>query len=240
VPVFDDATIAAVIAAGHAAGVRSIVHVGSSDEALQAVRAGADALAHSPWRDEISDETVAAIAAAQVPVVPTLAVFDVSSILRTRESDFLPIEHQVAQAGIIAKLIAPPPKLDEGFAAYMRVAAAAHDARRRNVAKMRAAGVTILVGSDACNPGQFPGAGMHVELAKLVDAGMTAGEALRAATFENARFLAGEDADFGEIAVGKRGDLVMVGGDPTSDIAKLGGIERVVVDGVVLERRGRE
>ena len=123
------------------------------------------------------------------------------------------------------------------MAAFLHAAAAGHEARRRNVARLRAANIPLLAGSDACNPGQLPGAGLHLELAKLVDAGLAPAEALRVATWSNARFLAGEDADFGEIAPGKRGDLVLVAGDPTADIAVLGRITQVVLDGTVLERR---
>ena len=34
--------------------------------------------------------------------------------------------------------------------------------------------MTVLAGSDACNPGDFPGAGLHLELTKLVESGFTA------------------------------------------------------------------
>jgi imidazolonepropionase-like amidohydrolase len=78
---------------------------------------------------------------------------------------------------------------------------------------------------------------MHVELGKLVEAGMTPAEVLRAATWDNSRFLAGDDADFGEIAVGKRADLLLVAGDPTADIAELQRIEHVLLAGNVLVRR---
>jgi len=239
VPRLAPETIAAIAAAGHAARVRSIAHIGSSAEAVDAVRAGVDALAHAPWRDELTDEAVAIIAGARVPVVVTLAIWDLAGAPRTGASDFLPIEREVARPAVIAALLAPPPPLDGATAAFRRAAAAAHDARRRNVAKLRAAGVPILAGSDACNAGDFPGAGLHLELAKLVEAGLTPGEALRAATWENARFLAGESADFGEIAVGKRADLVLVAGDPTARIGELGRITHVVLDGAVLERRAR-
>src|SRR6185295_14432867 len=114
-----------------------------------------------------------------------------------------------------------------------------HDARRRGVAKLHAANVTVLAGSDACNPGNFPGGGLHLELTKLVESGYTPGQALRIATWDNARFLGGENADFGAIAVGKRADLVLVAGDPTAQIADLGRISQVVLDGVVLTRRAR-
>jgi imidazolonepropionase-like amidohydrolase len=66
---------------------------------------------------------------------------------------------------------------------------------------------------------------------------MSASEALRAATWTNARFLGGENADFGEIAEGKRADLVLVAGDPVANVADLGRIKHVILDGAVLERR---
>src|SRR5438552_1525754 len=224
-------TIAAITAAGHAAGVRSIAHIGSSAEAIDAVRGGVDALAHAPWREELSEEAVAAIAAAHVPVVVTLAVWDVAGEPRTAVSDFLPIEREVAHPDVLVALVAPPPALDPATAAFLHAAAAARDARRRNVARLRAAGVRVLAGSDACNPGQFPGAGLHLELAKLVQAGLTPREALRVATSENAHFLAGDAADFGEIAVGKRADLVLVAGDPMARIEDLGRITHAGRDG---------
>jgi len=217
VPCLAPETLAAIVDAGHAAGVRSIVHVGSSAEALAAARAGVDALAHSPWRDELSEEAVQTIAARHIPVVATLAVFDIAGTDRVSLDDYLPIEREVATPELLRALLAgtdgrPP---DADLAALRGAFAAGRAARVRNVAKLRAGGVTLLAGSDACNPGQLPGAGLHLELARLVAAGLTPGEALRAATLSNARFLAGESADFGEVAVGKRADLVLVAGDPT-------------------------
>ena len=239
VPLLSRETIAAITAAGHAAGVRSIAHIGSSAEAIDAVHGGVDALAHAPWREELTDEAVAAIAAARIPVVVTIAVWDLAGTPRTRAADFLPIEREVARPDVIAALLAPPPVPDAVTATFVRAAAVAHGARRRNVGRLRAAGVPVLAGSDACNPGDLPGAGLHLELAKLVEAGLTPGEALRAATWQNARFLAGEGADFGEIAVGKRADLVLVEGDPTTQIADLGRITQVLLDGTPLARRPR-
>src|SRR5205823_7061210 len=105
VPRLRSETIAAVIAAGHAAGVRSIAHIGSSAEAIDAVRGGVDALAHAPWREELSAEAVRVIVAAHVPVVVTLAVWDLAGTPRTRASDFLPIAREVARAGPVAAVL---------------------------------------------------------------------------------------------------------------------------------------
>jgi imidazolonepropionase-like amidohydrolase len=236
VPRLDVERIRAITDAGHAAGIRSIAHIGSSGEAIDAVRGGVDALAHAPWREELSDEAVALLAARRVPVVVTLAVWDLAGTPRTGDADFLPIERVVARPDVVSALLAPPPPADEFAAAFMRAAAAAYPARRRNVAKLRAAGVRVLAGSDSCNPGTFPGAGLHLELTKLVEAGLTPGEALRTATWDNSRFLAGEGADFGEVRVGKRADLVLVTGDPTARIGDLGEITQVLLDGTPLIR----
>ena len=206
---------------------------------MQMVRNGVDALAHAPWREDLSPEAVAAIAAARVPVVVTLAVYDLGGMPRTRAADFLPIEREVARHEVLSALIDSPPPTDEASMAFVRAAAAAYEARRRNVASLRAAGVPVLAGSDACNPGVLPGAGLHLELAQLVDAGLTPGEALRAATWENARFLGGDGADFGEIAIGKRADLVLVAGDPPARISDLGRITHVLLDGTPLSRRAQ-
>src|SRR5207249_4644069 len=122
---------------------------------------------------------------------------------------------------------------------FSRAVAAAHDVRRANVRKLRAAKVTIRAGSDSPNVGHFPGAGLHVELTKLVEAGMSPGEALRAATWDNARFVAGPKADFGAILSGKRANLVLVEGDPVADITMTGRIAQVFLDGVALQRHPR-
>jgi len=232
VPCLAPETIAAITAAGHAGGVRSIAHIGSSAEAVAALRGGVDALAHAPWREELSDQAVAAIAAAHVPVVVTLAIWDLIEGHARSESELLPIEREIAAPDLLARFA----DQHANPAPFQAALARAHDVRRRSFAALRRAGVTILAGSDACNPTDLPGAGLHLELTKLVEAGMTPAEALRAATADNARFLAGDDAPFGAIAVGKRADLVLVRGDPTADIRALGAIAAVVLDGALLQR----
>src|SRR5262249_60461080 len=104
------------------------------------VQRAVDALAHEPGREEISEAAVAAIAAAHIPVVVTLAIWDVAGMPRTRAEDFLPIEREVARPDVMAALLAPAPAPDGFTAAFLRIAAAAHAARGRSVARRRAAG----------------------------------------------------------------------------------------------------
>ncbi|HYB99810.1 MAG TPA: amidohydrolase family protein [Candidatus Limnocylindrales bacterium] len=236
VPNLTAEALAAIIAAGHDAGIRSIVHIGDSAETLMAVRAGADALAHSPWRDELTEEAVAALAEKPTPVVATIAGWDLGGRPRQTLEDFLPIEREVAPPELVDRLLKTPPAQDEMTRSFMQAASASWDARRRNVGKLMAAGVPVLAGSDAANPGNIAGAGLHLELIKLVEAGLLPGQALRAATYDGARFLARRDADFGEIAIGKRADLVLIDGDPTARIEDTARIAHVILGGVPLTR----
>jgi imidazolonepropionase-like amidohydrolase len=233
--------IAAIVARAHEGHVRVVAHIGQSRDVIDTVGAGVDALMHDVYTAEITDEAVAKIAAAHVPVVVTIDIFDVVEQLGTVPANARsPITREIAKPAVLAALAAFPNDQErERLAALSMPIRDGHAARRANLAKLRAAGVTILAGSDAVNAGQFPGAGLHDELAKLVEAGMTPGEALRAATYDNAQFLAGGAADFGTVAPGQRADLVLVDGDPTADIASTPRITHVWLDGIELVRHAR-
>lgn len=106
---------------------------------------------------------------------------------------------------------------------------------RASVTALHRAGVPILAGTDANNapgaPASVPhGPSLHHELALLVDAGLTPLDALRAATVLPARHFGLTDR--GAIAPGLRADLVLVDGDPLTDITATARV-RAVWCGVV-------
>ena len=91
------------------------------------------------------------------------------------------------------------------------------------VGALHRAGVPLVAGTDAMGfPLIVPGASLHRELQLLTESGLTAYEAIRAATVHPAAFLHKED-EVGSIAVGKRADLLLVDGDPLQDLARLSG-----------------
>lgn len=104
-----------------------------------------------------------------------------------------------------------------------------HARRLALVGALRAAGVTILAGTDAMTPWSFPGFSLHDELAALVSAGLSPLESLQAATREPARFLG--LSDVGTVEVGKVADLVVLDADPLDDIRNTRRIEGVAVRG---------
>lgn len=81
----------------------------------------------------------------------------------------------------------------------------------------RAAGVRMLIGTDALNTAVVPGFSTHDELNDLVAAGLTPYEALRAATANAAEFLGTADR-VGTVTTGKRADLLLLEADPLKDV----------------------
>jgi len=103
------------------------------------------------------------------------------------------------------------------------------------VRRMHEAGVPIAVATDLAGRDVLPGFAVHDEILLLVAAGLSPMEALRAATTEPARLL-NAAGTMGTISPGKAADLVLLGGDPLSDIRNTGRIEAVVLRGRLLER----
>lgn len=102
-----------------------------------------------------------------------------------------------------------------------------------NVRILNEAGVTLLAGTDVGVPFQVPGISLHVELERLVEAGLTPLEALRTATLNPVHVLGMVDS-LGTVEPGKRADLVLLDANPLEDIRNARRIRAVVVDGKLL------
>jgi imidazolonepropionase-like amidohydrolase len=116
-----------------------------------------------------------------------------------------------------------------------KLAARRWDVSRQIVKTLHAAGVRILAGTDAPMPQVYPGFALHKELELLVEAGLSPADALRSATIWPAEFLGMSDS-IGSIATGKRADLLLLDGNPLSDISQTQRIRAVVLDGRLLLR----
>ncbi len=94
------------------------------------------------------------------------------------------------------------------------------------IGKLHAAGVPLVAGTDS-----LAGFMLHRELELYVQAGVPPGEAIRIATENGARY-AGVLSETGTVERGKRADLILVDGDPTSDISDIRKIAYVLKEGV--------
>ncbi|HEY6348705.1 MAG TPA: CIA30 family protein [Candidatus Angelobacter sp.] len=205
-PTLSKETMAAVVVAAHKRGKLAVAHIGSLQGARDAIAAGVDGLMHLFVDAPPDPEFASFVAQHHVFVVPTLSVL-------------------AAIAGVPAgKSLAEDPRLQP----YLSPDSASNLGHtfpgkhgdfafaQETIRQLKAHHVPLLAGTDSPNPGTAHGASMHEELELLVGSGLTPIEALTAAT--SAPAAAFHLADRGQIAAGKRADLLLVKGDPTSDI----------------------
>ncbi len=226
-PTLSAQQVGEVVDATHALGRIAVAHVSKRSDAHEAIGRGADGLAHVFVDVPAEAELVAAMASRKAFLVPTLSVTAANG------------------AGNGASL-AGDARLQPYFGAGQADALGARfEALARNpawaenafasVRALHAAGVTILAGTDAGNPGTAHGASLHGELELLVRAGLTPAEALAAATALPARRFG--MADRGRITAGQRADLVLVDGNPMVDITATRAIAGVWKNGHAVARR---
>jgi Amidohydrolase family len=91
-----------------------------------------------------------------------------------------------------------------------------------------------LAASGAPVEGTMPGISMHTELEMLVRLGLSAREALAAAT--NNYALQFGWTELGQIAPGRRADILVVDSDPTASIWNARRISTLIIDGNVVDR----
>ncbi|MFB7087813.1 amidohydrolase family protein [Streptomyces sp. NPDC056296] len=146
----------------------------------------------------------------------------------------IPLDRAIAQEDIArmsaAGRVAVPTLTMMEAAAAARPGAPAYRTAEQNVTALHRAGVPVLAGTDANTqpgaPAQVPhGRSLHHELELLVAAGLTTAEVLRAATAAPALHFGLRDR--GAIAPGLRADLLLVDGDPLTDISATRNIRHI-------------
>lgn len=95
------------------------------------------------------------------------------------------------------------------------------------VGRLFRTGVPLVAGTDT-----IAGFALHRELELYVKAGIPPAEVLRIATWNGAKYTRTLDR-LGSITMGKLADLILVEGDPTTDITAIRKISLVMKDGVV-------
>ena len=101
--------------------------------------------------------------------------------------------------------------------------------RRKLILECQKNGVGLLLGCDAPQVFNVPGFSTHNELAYLVESGLTPYQALRTGTVNVGNYLNLKDS--GTIKVGAVADLVLINGNPLTDIKQTQSIEGVMLNG---------
>jgi imidazolonepropionase-like amidohydrolase len=222
----------AIIDEAHKNRTRVIAHVFYLDDAKDLARAGIDGFAHLVRDKELDDEAVALIRDHKVLVMPNLGL---------AESRTYP-EAPAWLNDALLQEVAPAAEISRVRAFYanrpaqaVKAAQETYRIMKTNLTKLSAAGAMIGFGTDAgAVPDHFYAYSAHRELQLMTGAGMTAAQALTAATVTNAAFL--RLSDRGTLERGHSADFVVLDANPLDDIANTRKIARVYLRGREIDR----
>ena len=216
-----------LIAAAHRRNFRTTVHETVQNDGLEAIRAGADGIEHIFADTPITPEFERLAAEKDVSVTPTLTTISAASgksfgVAFANDKRFSPylLSWNILSLGA---------KFPDEFVRRTHFEYACEATKA-----LQKAGVTILAGTDAPSPGNAYGVSMHIELQLLTECGLTAEEALRAATSSTAREF--NLIDRGRIEAGRRADLLLIDGDPSKNIRATRDIVGVWIAGRRIDR----
>jgi len=216
-PKLTPALYGAIIDEAHKNNLRVTAHIFTLEDAKGLLRAGVDAFAHSVRDKDVDDEFMTLIKQHPNLVVnPNLPDRGVKTDVSWLQPSLPAAEYQ---------------KVQEENVDNQR-AQTAHGIQARNLAKLNAAGVKIVVGTDGNTP-YAP----HVEMEDMQLAGMTPMQVIVASTKNAAEFLRVNDA--GTIEPGKSADLLVLDANPLDDIKTTRKISAVYLRGVAVDRSKR-
>jgi imidazolonepropionase-like amidohydrolase len=245
---FEELT-AVVMAAGDEArkvGLPLIVHATGLAEAKVALRAGARLLVHGVDDLPVDDEFLGLAKANGVFYCPTLTVSDgylrMYRAVHERTAPAIDDPNGCIDAATRAKVAStaelPVEWLNERARTPEAVAARAERLAQRNATatdnlkRVMAAGIPVVMGTDAGNPLTLHGPSVYAELEAMQEAGMSAAQVLVAATRDAARAL-GRGEQLGTLEKGKAADLLVLARNPGADAAAFRRLEMVVRGGEV-------
>src|SRR5580700_6741726 len=213
-PKLTPALYGAVIDEAHKAGLRVTAHLFTLEDAKGLLRAGVDAFAHSVRDKDVDDEFMTLVKQHPNLVVnPNLPDRGVKT-----DVSWLKASLPAAEMQKVEEANTDRPKAQQFYGI-----------QARNLAKLSAAGVKIVLGTD----GNTPWA-PHVEMADMVAAGMTPMQVIVASTKNAAAFLRLTDA--GTLETGKSADFIVLDANPLDDITNTRKISAVYLRGAAVDR----
>jgi imidazolonepropionase-like amidohydrolase len=226
----------AVIDEAHRRGLKVAAHIYYLDDAKALVRAGVDMIAHSVRDRAIDEEFGALMRERNVPYCPTLTR-EVSTFVYESTPAFFddPFFQRDADPAVVARLREPARQQAMAQSASAQAYKAALPTAMANLKRASDAGLLVVMGTDSgALPERFQGYFEHLEMAMMVEAGMTPAQVLRASTIDAARGAGLRDV--GTLTPGAWADFVVLERNPLADILNTRAIHSVWIGGGRISR----
>lgn len=221
----------AIIDEAHQQGVDVIAHVFYHDDAEDLVAAGVDGFAHLVRDREMSDALIDAIVENDVFVMPNLGISERGRHTAPPTWVSEPLLAETVAADVLARMNDSFSRRDPAAAER---AAQSYAQMERSLAKLQAAGASLVLGSDSGVQDHVFGLSAHRELELMVAAGLSPMEAIVTATSRSADRLG--LADTGRLTAGARADFIVLDGNPLEDITTTRRIGAVYLAGAAVDR----
>lgn len=221
VPGPNQKTMDAIVDEAHRLQKMVVAHAATYKPFQMAIQSKVDFITHVALDEAVDAEMAGRMASGGIIAIPTLVMMEA-----TLGRPPLSAIASMLMTPRILKAVIHNRRNGSGTPSYANA--------RDSIAAMRSAGVPILAGTDCHDePNSFfdvkHGKSMHRELEMLVEAGLSNVEVLRAATIGPAS--AFHLSDRGQIAPGRRADLVLLAEDPSKDIRASRSIHRIWCNG---------
>jgi len=228
-------------------GNQMIAHATTLEQAKAALRNGTKLLVHSVSDVEVDDEFIELALVNGTFYNPTMIVSAGYMLAFRAAADIEPIPFSDPNGCTDQKtldLIGSAPQFNdhprlsgpmkERIRAFNPDSDMTTETMSQNLKAVYEAGIPVVVGTDAGNPGTLHGVSVYDEMEAMQAAGISARDLIVMATKNGAESMRRGD-DFGTLEAGKFGNLILLENDPGEDISNMRSITHVMIKGT-LER----
>ncbi|MDZ7808634.1 MAG: amidohydrolase family protein [Gracilimonas sp.] len=228
-------------------GNQMIVHATSLGQAKAAVQSGAKLLVHSVSDQLLDDEFVELMKEQGTIYNPTLIVGAGYTVAYRGAADIAPIpindpngcvDQRSRDLITSASQFKDHPRLSDQFKERLEVfdpeTDMTTDIMLQNLKTLYDAGVPIVVGTDAGNPGTLHGISIYDEMEMMQEAGISPEDLIVMATKNGAMAMRRQN-DFGTLERDKLANLILLESDPSEDITNMRSLSHVMIKGEMMD-----
>ncbi|MDR9365297.1 MAG: amidohydrolase family protein [Balneolaceae bacterium] len=228
-------------------GNMMIAHATSLNQAKAALRQGTKLLVHSVSDREVDDEFIELAKENETFYNPTLIVSSGYRIAYQAAAGITPMEIYDPKGCVdektrilieTASQFSDHSRFNEAFLENLRnfdpEQQRVNPIDAKNLMKVYDAGIPIVVGTDAGNPGTLHGISIFDEMEAMQKAGIDPADLIVMATQNGAKAMQRFN-DFGTLEQGKFANIVIMDEDPSADISNMRSRTHIVIKGKLME-----